>query len=1057
MPLLPPLITRFPSASLWLGILLFPFILGPEPVRRIASANSFLQSGRLIPGGVIESQLQAGEIQNFLLQLPPDSYAHVLVTQKGVALEATIYNPAGERLASGDRRNRLHGPKHIHLIAGGGGAYRLEIRDAEKTSGAYAVALVDLRAATERDRKLAAAQAIFSEGWRLFQQEKKESNEAAIEKYQAAMALYQEIDEAEGLALTVIEIGQANEKLGRTKEAEEWNARAVPLWQAARDVLGEVRALNNLGVMAMNQSRARAAMDIFNRALPLWRAGGDPNGEARTLLNIGIAFDYLGEPQQTLAFYDLALKTWKVGGDPQGPPWALNGIGQIYTTLGNYDSAVEYHRQAIEIWRALKRPGSEAIGLNGLGEAHLNLGDYPKAIEEFTAAIDIRRRSGDERNLARSLANLGTAFRLTGRNEQAREAYLEAIALARKRDYPWVEAEMLSHLGELAVEASLPVQTEKALGLYRDALALARRHENYQIETLTLYRLAQLEMNRGQLDAARKWIEPALDSYESLRARIANQDLRASFFATGQDYFEFYVDLLMHLHQQQPTAGYERLAWQAQERSRARSLLELLTEARADIRQDASPALLAERQNLRQQIADATNRRLYLLGNGGKSSEAVQADAEINRLTEEYNQAEARIRQHSPRYAALAQPQPAELAAIRKQLDEGTLLLQYALGRQRSYLWVVSRDGVESFVLPPRSEIEAAAQQVDGSIQNWRLRNGESQYWTAAARLSQMILSPLVARLGTQRLVIVPDGALHSVSFSALPLPPQNSAATPRPMIAEHEVSYAPSASVLSALRQQKASDKPGPPKLLVLADPVFSPDDERVRHRTPQPRKRTATKFDMLSGTSRSAATPDGAREVIELRPLSYSQEEAEKIEALAAANSTVARYSFQANREAVIGVPLRQYDILHFATHALIHARRPALSGIVLSLVNEDGSKRDGFLQLHDIYNLDLSAELVVLSACQTARGQEVRGEGVVGLTRGFLYSGAQRVVSSLWSVDDLATKELMTHFYRAHLRQGLRPAAALRQAQLAMWRTRGWQSPYFWGAFTLHGEWK
>jgi CHAT domain-containing protein len=192
-------------------------------------------------------------------------------------------------------------------------------------------------------------------------------------------------------------------------------------------------------------------------------------------------------------------------------------------------------------------------------------------------------------------------------------------------------------------------------------------------------------------------------------------------------------------------------------------------------------------------------------------------------------------------------------------------------------------------------------------------------------------------------------------------------------------------------------------------------------------------------------------------LRSLSHTRIEAKAIQSLAGAHSTLVKYDFQANREVVTNAPLKQYDILHFATHALIHDRRPALSGIVLSLVDENGSRRNGLLQLHDIYSLDLAAELVVLSACQTARGKEVRGEGVIGLTRGFLYSGAQRVVSSLWSVDSLATSELMTHFYHSRLRQGLRPAAALRLAQLTMWRRRGRQSPHFWGAFTLHGDWK
>jgi tetratricopeptide (TPR) repeat protein len=629
-----PLFHRFLRGFLCLGIILFSLLAGQQPGNHAFSGRALPQSVALSLGATVEARLPAGESQRYLLHLPPESYARVEVMQKGVALSATIYSSAGERLASDERRNRLHGPKLIHLVTGDGGAYYLEIQETERTSGPYTVTLAELRSANGRDRRLVAAQSPFTEGRQLFLKNQRESYAAAIEKFQAAMAIYQEIDEPEGLAMMATEIGGANERLGRIKEAEEWNARAVPMWRAVRNSLGEARALNNLGAMMMNQSRARDAIEMYHQALPLWRAGGDPNGEARTLSNIGAAFDYLGEPQQALAQYDLALKTWKRGGDPLGPPWALMSIGLTYTTLGNYEWAVDCHQQAVALWR-LNKSDSEVLGLNGLGEAHLNLSNYPQAIEEFSAAIDLRRRAGDERNLARSLTNLATAFRLSGQNDQARAAYSESLALARKTVYPWVEAEALSHLGELAAQTSSPAQTEKAQELYRDALALSRRYGNYQNEALTLYRLAQLELSQGRLDAARNWIEPALTSYESLRTRVANQDLRASFFATGQDYFELYVDLLMQLHQQQPSAGYQRLAWQAQERSRARSLLDLLAEARADIRQDASPALLAQRQSLRQQLAEQTNRRLYLLSNKGANNEIAQADMAVNRLTEE--------------------------------------------------------------------------------------------------------------------------------------------------------------------------------------------------------------------------------------------------------------------------------------------------------------------------------------------------------------------------------------------------------------------------------------
>ena len=164
-----------------------------------------------------------------------------------------------------------------------------------------------------------------------------------------------------------------------------------------------------------------------------------------------------------------------------------------------------------------------------------------------------------------------------------------------------------------------------------------------------------------------------------------------------------------------------------------------------------------------------------------------------------------------------------------------------------------------------------------------------------------------------------------------------------------------------------------------------------------------------------------------------------------------------FAASRETATSRELEQYRIVHFATHGLLDNEHPELSGLVLSLVGPDGNPRDGYLDLEDVYNLTLSSDLVVLSACETGLGKEVHGEGLIGLTRGFMYAGASRVVASLWNVDDIATSELMSEFYKAMLRDGRPPAAALRQAQLAMWKQKRWSDPYYWAAFTIQGEWK
>jgi CHAT domain-containing protein len=237
-----------------------------------------------------------------------------------------------------------------------------------------------------------------------------------------------------------------------------------------------------------------------------------------------------------------------------------------------------------------------------------------------------------------------------------------------------------------------------------------------------------------------------------------------------------------------------------------------------------------------------------------------------------------------------------------------------------------------------------------------------------------------------------------------------------------------------------------------VLADPVFHQNDPRIS----PPGESGAKRVDVASvatDVERSAAE-SGLADFLRLR---FSRYEAEQIIRLAAERKQLKALDFAASRATATSDELGQYSIIHFATHGLINNQHPELSGIVLSLVNERGQPQNGFLRLHEIYNLRLGADLVVLSACQTALGKEVRGEGLVGVTRGFMYAGAPRVVASLWRIDDRAAAELMKRFYEEMLGGGQRPVAALRAAQISLWKQKRWESPYYWAAFTLQGEWK
>jgi CHAT domain-containing protein len=228
-----------------------------------------------------------------------------------------------------------------------------------------------------------------------------------------------------------------------------------------------------------------------------------------------------------------------------------------------------------------------------------------------------------------------------------------------------------------------------------------------------------------------------------------------------------------------------------------------------------------------------------------------------------------------------------------------------------------------------------------------------------------------------------------------------------------------------------------------VLADPVFDPADPRVAAAA---RERPAV-------TGRRSPAPEAASS---FSRLAWTRREAGAIAAVVPAGSSLLAFDFRASRATALSPELAGYRIVHFATHGVIDSTTPALSGLMLSRVDERGKAQEGFLGLHDIFNLRLGADLVVLSGCETALGKQVRGEGLVGLTQGFLYAGARRVVASLWRIEDQATAELMSRFYRGLFVEGRPPAAALRQAQLALREDRRWRSPYYWSGFVLQGEW-
>jgi CHAT domain-containing protein len=406
------------------------------------------------------------------------------------------------------------------------------------------------------------------------------------------------------------------------------------------------------------------------------------------------------------------------------------------------------------------------------------------------------------------------------------------------------------------------------------------------------------------------------------------------------------------------------------------------------------------------------------------------------------------------------------LTEIQQQaLDEDTLLLEYALGEKRSYLWLVSQRSIDSYELPPRAEIEAATRRVY-ELLIARPKRGtppDPQFIVQARTLSRMLLGPVAPRLSGKRLVVVAPGALSYLPFAALPAPDgkKQPAGGYEPLIAKHEIVSIPSASVLSLIRRETAGRQRAAKSIALLADPVFEASDPRL-----DPAKGGNSSGKTLAAPAADAELSELTRAIRTMNfsgaragftRLAFSRHEAESIFSMTPRGTGLKATDFNASRALALSPQLSQYRILHFATHGLLNSERPELSGLVFSLIDKEGKSQDGFLRLHEIYNLQLNADLIVLSACETGLGKEIKGEGLIGLTRGFMYSGAPRVVASLWNVDDLATAELMKLFYQRMLKDGMPAGAALRAAQLELSRQKRWASPYFWAGFVLHGEWK
>lgn len=870
--------------------------------------------------------------------------------------------------------------------------------------------------------------------------------------------------------------GEVEYARGKLKHSLDFFARAFALWEEVGDRRGMALARLNAVHSHVDSGSVNEAAAEIEQALRWWREVDDRQGEALTLTARGNLQARLGDMYAALASHHEARDIFRRIGDRQGEAITSNGIGDVFEHLNLKQEAIDNYALALRLNREIGNKDFEAVTSYYLGRVYRNSDDFPHALEYYEACLTLSRQRGKSRMVAQALMDTAAIYVRQEQFADALRLYEQSLTVFKQVSD--LRRQALTHqgLGELSHRRG---ERDVAAREYQQGLELFQRIKDPQGEAKSRYWLAKVLQEQGRLPEARREVEKSIELIEGQRARVLGQNWLTTYFASVHRHFELYVDILMQLHRQTPDGGFAALALQASERARSRTLLELLTETESELRRGVDPALLTRERQLRQQLSAKAAYQIQALNAARADDETVELELELRRLNSEYDFVQAQIKAQSPAYAHLTRPSILTLDEIQAALkeDEETVLLEYLLGDERSYLWLVSADGLVAQELPGRRELEALAQDVYQSLTARQRRPDENpaQYherYTAAeeqfcpriSQLSRVLLGALGRAPKARRLLVVADGGLHYIPFDALPLPAADPGVcrigtdppTYIPVLASFEVVQLPSFSSLALLRRLNSSAAPDTQRIAIWADPVFESDDPRVTNGRPA--------HSMASQQAADPAPPGPTQ----LRPpgvnvysspprLSATQDEAQSISQLAPAGAVMLFTGFEANRERTLETDLSGYRILHFATHGLVDNDHPLLSGLLLSTIDEQGLGRNGLLQLHDIYGLRLNADLVVLSACQTGLGKELPGEGFVGLTQGFLYAGSRSVVATLWQVEDNTTAALMKSFYQAMLEEGDAPAAALRQAKLKMYRRPSLQSPYYWSAFVLQGDFR
>lgn len=981
-------------------------------------------------GTPIKRTISGGQRHIYKVELSSGQFIKVEATQQNCDIMLALEAPDKTSIFEFKDDNFRNGTETQTAAVSAAGTYKLKVVSFEdgSVSGEYSLKISEVRPATDKEL----------------------NNTAGLAMMTSLSKIAKDAATSEQIRTRIAQFETARDKF-RFAGNRKWEAMAI----------------SSIGSNYVRLGNWTKAIELQSQAIEIQRSEGKDNDVVFLLTNMGNTYLHNDEPQKALEVLTEAAGLATLRNDLYNQTVVFGAIGRTYEEVGDVARALTYYSRELEAAEKLGQEKAIAFAANSMGKVHSILGDTTKASDYYKRSIELAQKSDNRRLEASVRGSLAQLLASIGDAAKAEAQLAEALIIIRSLSDKIGEAAILRTISAIRLSNGKP---DEALELLKQSHEICSAVESQRGLAETYLLNGKAHARKGNFEAAESSAVAAINHIEKIRSGFKSTGLRDSFSSELQDFYAFYVEVLMERHKTATNNSFAALAFQASESARARGLINLLAESNVDVGQGVDRSLLHKQTEVKN-LLSAQMENLTKALNGKSNPETVRdVKNEIESLNSTYESIQQQIKAASPRYAGLTQPKASSLQEIQSEvLDADSALLEYSLGKDKSYLWVVTKSDFQAIQLPAANVIEETARDFYEALternkrirfetpveRDARIKSTDAGLNKLGEELGRMILAPAAGLLADKKLLIVADGTLQYVPFAALRI----SSAKGQPsryLVETNDVVSLPSASVLAQLRKETLKRTPAPKTLAVLADPIFNEDDDRFLSLARRTNDRFNGRIEPVALNKKGTRSVDSPSGAFDLVRLPFTRREADLISSNVPEAQVEKRLDFSANRAAATSTRLSEYKYVHFATHGLINDQNPELSGLAFSMIDEAGKEQDGFLRVGEIYNLKLPAEMVVLSGCRTGLGKEIKGEGVVGMTRAFMYAGAKRVTFSLWDINDEATSELMGHFYREMFAaKKATPAAALRKAQIAMIKDKRWNNPYFWATFVLQGE--